>query len=59
MRIIFESRDEYKSFVDTFCPASIGIEVEEDCDGECAKCLDNAGVTLIKEYEEKENESSN
>lgn len=58
MKIIFESREEWDDFDKGTCPSDLGKPYFE-CNYRCKECYKNAGVTIIKEYKEKENDQIN
>lgn len=58
MKIIFETEDEWENFDKNTCPIDLGCSRYE-CDMGCEECYENAGVKLIKEYEEKSDKDYN
>lgn len=56
MKIIFETDEEYMNFEGNTCPSDLGIP-KYKCDRLCESCYIEAGIEIIKEYEEKENKN--
>ena len=54
MKIIFETRDEWKMFDNNTCPCDLGIE-KYGCNGDCEDCYKESGVEIVKKFLETEN----